>query len=96
MTSNQHTTTLRIDEGLYRRAKAAAAAQGITLTRFIEDGLRLKLLEKPVASEIKLHTYDNGTPFNYTSEQLKQLLIDTDDGTELVDQQAGKQSREKQ
>ncbi|MDO4245215.1 MAG: YlcI/YnfO family protein [Deinococcus sp.] len=35
--------TLRIDKALYQRAKAAAAEQGVTLTRFIEQSLREKL-----------------------------------------------------
>lgn len=33
-------TTLRINDALYREAKAEAARLGITLTRFIEDALR--------------------------------------------------------
>jgi len=32
-------TTLRINDAVYRRAKAAAAAQGMTMTRFIEQAL---------------------------------------------------------
>jgi uncharacterized protein (DUF433 family) len=36
-------TTLRIDDELYREAKAEAAREGVTLTRFLEDGLRLRL-----------------------------------------------------
>jgi hypothetical protein len=33
-------TTLRINELIYREAKAEAAKRGLTLTRFIEDALR--------------------------------------------------------
>ena len=33
-------TTLRIDDTVFREAKAEAARRGITLTRFIEDALR--------------------------------------------------------
>lgn len=36
-------TTLRIDDKIYREAKAEAARKGITLTRFIEEALRLRL-----------------------------------------------------
>lgn len=36
-------TTLRIDDEIYRAAKAQAAATGTTLTRFIEDALRRQL-----------------------------------------------------
>jgi predicted HicB family RNase H-like nuclease len=31
-------TTLRIEDELYREAKVKAAQEGITLTRFIEEG----------------------------------------------------------
>lgn len=40
-------TTLRIDDALYREAKAKAAVLGISLTQFLEDALRAKLREKP-------------------------------------------------
>ncbi len=33
-------TTLRIDDQIFRQAKAEAARLGVTLTRFIEDALR--------------------------------------------------------
>jgi Ribbon-helix-helix protein, copG family len=33
-------TTLRLDDDLYRQAKAEAAAHGISLTRFLEDAIR--------------------------------------------------------
>ena len=36
-------TTLRIDEAVYRAAKAEAARRGLTITRFIEIALRDKL-----------------------------------------------------
>ncbi len=36
-------TTLRIDDEIYRAAKATAAAQGETLTRFIEESLRERI-----------------------------------------------------
>ena len=36
-------TTLRIDDRLYRAAKAEAARTGITLTRFIEEALRERI-----------------------------------------------------
>ena len=35
--------TLRVDPILYRDAKAAAAREGITLTRFIESALQIRL-----------------------------------------------------
>ena len=36
-------TTLRLDDELYRQAKARAAEQGISLTRFLEDAIRERL-----------------------------------------------------
>ncbi len=36
-------TTLRIDDEIYRVAKAQAAATGTTLTRFIEEALKKQL-----------------------------------------------------
>ena len=35
-------TTLRLDDEIYREAKAEAARQGSTITRFVEDALRLQ------------------------------------------------------
>lgn len=40
-------TTLRIDDALYRQAKAKAASMGISLTQFLEQALRAKLSERP-------------------------------------------------
>ena len=37
-------TTLRIDDQVFRHAKAEAARLGITLTRFIEDALRERIV----------------------------------------------------
>ena len=39
-------TTLRLDDELYRRAKAQAAAQGRSLTTFVEEAIR-EHLDKP-------------------------------------------------
>jgi hypothetical protein len=41
-------TTLRLDDDLYRQAKARAAALGVSLTRFLEEALRQRL-ETPIA-----------------------------------------------
>jgi hypothetical protein len=49
-------TTLRIDDRLYREAKAEAARQGVTLTRFLEEGLRLRL-EKKLTSKPAAHPF---------------------------------------
>jgi hypothetical protein len=42
-------TTLRLNDELYREAKARAAAEGTSLTRFLEDAIRERLQE-PVSS----------------------------------------------
>lgn len=36
-------TGLRIDDDLYRQAKARAASQGITVTKYLDQALRLQL-----------------------------------------------------
>ncbi len=36
-------TTLRIDDRLYREAKAEAAKEGLSMTKLIEDSIRLRL-----------------------------------------------------
>jgi hypothetical protein len=41
-------TTLRLDDELFRKAKAEAAAQGISLTRFVEEAVR-EHLDKPAS-----------------------------------------------
>jgi hypothetical protein len=39
-------TTLRIDDEIFREAKAEAARSGVTLTKFIEDALRGHIAER--------------------------------------------------
>lgn len=51
-------TTLRINEAIFREAKAEAARSGITLTRFIEDSLRQRLGHK--TNRINLPVFDSG------------------------------------
>jgi hypothetical protein len=43
MTVTVMRTTLRINDSLYREAKAGAAREGITITRFIEEALQLRI-----------------------------------------------------
>ncbi len=49
-------TTLRLDDDLYRRAKAKAAATGRSLTKLLEDALRdhLHATRKPSARRVRL------------------------------------------
>ena len=49
-------TTLRIDDEIYRAAKAQAATQGETITRFIEQALRERIARSaraPVSAETR-------------------------------------------
>ena len=68
-------TTLRIDDDLYREAKAAAAREGMTITRYIEESLKLRLHRGAYAGKSKpvsLPTFSSGG-FPYSPEQLKSL-----------------------
>lgn len=71
-----HTTTLRIDDELYRQAKAEAAREGITLTRFIEEALRLRLQHGPLTptGPVELPTFAAGQGFALSPDGLKQLM----------------------
>ena len=48
-------TTLRIDDKVYREAKAEAARRGMTITRFIEEALSRLLTDFRDASNIPRH-----------------------------------------
>ena len=37
-------TSLRIDDDLYRQAKASAASQGLTITKYLDQAIRLQLV----------------------------------------------------
>lgn len=73
-------TTLRINDELYRRAKIEAAKEGVTLTRFIEQALQLRLQQKPARGRIQLSSFHSGQPFSYEPEDLKRLIQETDLG----------------
>ena len=73
-------TTLRIDDQLYREAKAAAAREGITITRFIEESLKLRLHRGARAGkskQVSLPTFASGG-FPYSPEELKALAQRTE------------------
>ena len=66
-------TTLRIDDRLYREAKAEAARAGMSLTRFLEEGLRLRL-EKQLHESATPHafrTYAADSPDPRSWEELR-------------------------
>ena len=58
-------TTLNLDDDLARRAKEAAAREGSTLTRLVEEGLRLRLRAPAwtTAEPAPLPVFRGGTGF---------------------------------
>jgi HicB family len=73
-------TTLRLDDNLYRRAKATAAEQGVTLTKFIEEALQLRLEKRPPVRTLNLPSFDSGQIYNTTPEELKRMGQESDWG----------------
>jgi|FLYL01.1.fsa_nt_gi hypothetical protein len=80
------TTTLRIDDDLYRRAKAEAAREGITLTRFIEEALELRLQHGPATSKgpVELPTFAAGQGFDFSPGELKRLMQESQQDYDLA------------
>jgi hypothetical protein len=77
---------LRIDDELYREAKAEAARQGVTLTRFLEEGLRLRLQkDKRNPAPLRLPSYSNGEPFPWTATELKEIANREQEQADLDD-----------
>ena len=97
-------TTLRIDDAIYRQAKAEAAREGITLTRFIEEALRLRLdrtgepagssrptvpsIQQPGAAD------ESGSVPTALVERLQRLFAQADQRDCLMEGSAGPFSRE--
>lgn len=73
-------TTLRIDDKLYREAKSEAARQGVTITRFIEEALKQRLLKggHPQGRSVPLPTFAAGKGFPFGPEELKALAQHTE------------------
>jgi hypothetical protein len=74
-------TTLRINDELYREAKAKAAREGVTITRFIEEALRLRLRQQansPKSGPVELPTFASGNGFPFSPEELKALAREAD------------------
>ena len=55
-------TSLRIDDDLYRVAKASAASEGLTITKFLDQALRLRLVYD--ANNIAQKTAKLATPIS--------------------------------
>jgi hypothetical protein len=84
-------TTLRIQDELYREAKAQAAREGITLTRFLESALQLKLAKTQAPATGKPHfftLYDPGTPLTHSVEELIQIANEDYENYEIAKLQA--------
>ena len=72
-------TTLRIDDSLYRAAKVEAARQGVTLTRFIEEALELKLKRRLVTDgPVALPTFGSEVGFHFSPSELKDLARESE------------------
>lgn len=79
-------TTLRIDDQLYREAKAEAARAGVSLTRFLEEGLRLRLEKKmtlPTAHH-EFRTYAAEPPDPRTWEKIRQVADEEQEAHDLA------------
>ncbi|NJK92670.1 MAG: hypothetical protein HC904_13090 [Blastochloris sp.] len=81
------TTSLRIDEQLYREAKAEAARQGITITRFLEEALKLKLNRLQPIEKGRPHPFrvaDPGTFFAFSTEEIKRIANEEQEKHDLA------------
>ena len=79
-------TTLRIDDRLYREAKAEAAREGVSLTRFLEEGLRLRL-EKKSTTPAAPHTFrvfEATTPASPDWDTIRRLADEDQEAHELA------------
>lgn len=77
-------TTLRIDDHLYREAKAEAARSGISLTRFLEEGLRLRL-EKNTPRTGTPHAFRTYAPARPDSRTWDEIRLVAEDEQEAHD-----------
>jgi hypothetical protein len=98
-------TTLRIDDEIYREAKAEAAREGITLTKFIEEALCLRLGRMAVnAVEVSELSTDSDSVQNYEVrgdfsrvaliKRLERLFEQADERDRLKEGSAGPFSRQ--
>jgi hypothetical protein len=80
-------TTLRINDEVFRSAKAAAAQAGVTLTSFIEDALRQRVAKGAVAQKRgPIPTFDSGVrlPASFNVETwIKE--VDAQEDQHLID-----------
>lgn len=79
-------TTLRIDDKLYREAKAEAAREGVTLTRFLEEGLRLRLEKKGTiaAGEHDFRVFSKLSSSNRSGDEIKRVAEEEEEAGDLA------------
>ena len=56
-------TTLRVDDSIFREAKAEAARRGITLTKFIEEALLAQLESSQPDAELRKEAEERNRRF---------------------------------
>ena len=69
-------TTLRINDQLYRAAKAEAAREGITLTRFLENAIHMRLnksLPKTTGKPHRFRVYQPDKPLSLSNVELRRI-----------------------
>jgi hypothetical protein len=67
-------TTLRLQDRVYRAAKAEAARQGVSLTRYIEDALAHRLQSpRPASGGHTFPVYRSGRPWRLSPAELTRL-----------------------
>jgi hypothetical protein len=78
--------TLRIDDRLYREAKAEAAREGVSLTRFLEEGLRLRLEKKSVtpAAPHSFRVFEATTPASADWDAIRRLADEDQEAHDLA------------
>jgi hypothetical protein len=81
-------TTLRINDQLYREAKVEAARQGVTLTRFLEEGIRLRLHQSPLQTTnpnapYPLPVHAATTPMGVRDEEIRQIAAEGEEEKDI-------------
>lgn len=77
-------TTLRVDDRLYREAKAAAARAGVSLTRFIEEGLRLRLEKQMPPADFGFRTYAPAQTAGPTAAEIRRVAEEEQEAHDLA------------
>jgi hypothetical protein len=77
-------TTLRIDDQLYPEAKAEAARAGVSLTRFLEEGLRLERKQPVPTTPHAFRMYAGGSPDARTWEEIRREADEEEEAHDLA------------